>query len=285
MVIIKILVPIGDRADQALSVPIIRRLNKSEKIECIKMYLTPADYEQSYMAANYIFQVKRPDLVFCTADRPEMAAAAAAAFHNNIKIAHFYAGILSPLFETFDTIDRHVISLYSDIQFVEDYTAWHNLDQLFNSIKKKSNCYIVGISHFDDIEIDESKVPSEPYDLILINAITRHKKTKFDFYEDLSKIKLLDNKIQIGSNADGQISRLNGCKYYNALPREEFLGLLKNCHRFITNSSAGHYEAPLLGLQSEQIIFVGARNRERSMGSVFIKGASDKIVEVLEKLE
>ncbi|KKK55505.1 hypothetical protein LCGC14_3073890, partial [marine sediment metagenome] len=39
--------------------------------------------------------------------------------------------------------------------------------------------------------------------------------------------------------------------------------LLKNCERFITNSSAAYYEAPHF-LREEQIIMVGARNKNRT---------------------
>ncbi len=69
--------------------------------------------------------------------------------------------------------------------------------------------------------------------------------------------------------------------YLPNLERSEFLGLLRNCSRFITNSSAAIYEAPYF-LKPEQIIHIGERNRDRDKGP-FMTDASDRIVEVLKK--
>jgi len=281
----RILVGVGDRADKALSAPIIKRLNKSDKIDCEVVYLMPGNIIASYMLVEAKLNTDIYDLVFCTGDRVEMAAAANCAFHNNIKIAHFYAGILNPSFKMFDCIDRHIITLQSDIQFVESKDAGVNVCKLLNSIQKIPQCYNVGISHLDDIEIDESALPKEPYDLILINAVTRHKHTRFDVYKDLLNIDFLDKKIQIGSNADGDMIPLKNCEYFKTLPRPIYLGLLKNCNRFISNSSDIYYMAPALGLKPEQIIQVGLRNINRESKGPFLTGASDKIVKVLEELK
>ena len=70
------------------------------------------------------------------------------------------------------------------------------------------------------------------------------------------------------------------------VPRPQFLGLLKNCKRFITNSSAAYYEAPAF-LLPEQIIIVGDRNKERSSNfyglTPLIEGASNRIIDELER--
>src|SRR4030042_6324287 len=44
--------------------------------------------------------------------------------------------------------------------------------------------------------------------------------------------------------------------------RPRFLSLIKNCRKFITNSSCAHYEAPFL-INKKQIIQIGLRNAER----------------------
>ena len=73
-------------------------------------------------------------------------------------------------------------------------------------------------------------------------------------------------------------------EFYENLPRKIFLGLLKNCSRFITNSSCAYYEAPAF-LKPEQIIIVGKRNKRRSssFSSMGKGGSSDKIIKILEK--
>jgi hypothetical protein len=136
-----------------------------------------------------------------------------------------------------------------------------------------SNVHVVGISHLDDLEVDESKVPVEPYNLLLFN---RESLQATDWAALVTKGKC----IQIGGNPDGVIPNMADAFYPN-LPRPQFLGLLKNCQRFITNSSAAIYEAPYF-LKPEQIIMVGDRNKNRPRGP-FQTGASDRIVEILKE--
>jgi len=263
----KILVPIGCRSDEGLSAPVIKRLCKHFEVETI--HLVPQDFEASYSRMNEILK-RHFDLVFITGDRVEMCAAAAAAFHNKILIAHFGAGVTNDPITTFDDVDRHCITLWSDIQFCEDGYSKAETEALLHSIKK-SNSYVVGITHLDDLKVDESKVMKEPYDLLLINAeplgITpNHIKERF--------------AIQIGGNPDGGVSFI-GDIVYPQVPRSQFFGLLNQCQRFITNSSAAIYEAPHF-LKPEQIIMIGDRNKNRPIGP-FKTGASDRIVKILQE--
>ena len=221
-------------------------------------------------------------MVFCTGDRVEQFAGASSSFFNNLKLAHYYAGCINEPAVVFDDIIRHQITLMSDIQFVENMFAAEVVWDLKNSVRLKADFHIVGISHLDDLEIDESKVPHTcmpecrylPYDLVLINY------TK----EEFNIPRFGNMQIQIGSNPDGNIylpiKNLNDTFYQN-LPRAQFLGLLKNCEHFITNSSCAYYEAPYF-LKPEQIIMIGSRNRKRHAVTMN-QGASDKIVKILEE--
>jgi UDP-N-acetylglucosamine 2-epimerase len=300
-----ILCPVGCRSDRGLVEPIIRRLRQDPAFEVLQYDLKPMDFIESYRITVDKINEFHPSLFFSNADRVEMTGATAAAFHNKIKIAHYQAGVINDPITTFDDVDRHVITLWSDIQFCENqaaantiwmedegYDGWYERG-LFAGIKEP-NIHIVGITHLDDLEVDESKVPVKPvdilnkkypvmkipYDLILINN------------EPLNDVAFSFEKkrhtIQIGGNPDGTVWRayLDG-GYYPNLPRPQFLGLLKNCQRFITNSSCAITEAPYF-LKPEQIVMVGDRNRNRP--PVECKpGGSDKIVAILkeyaEKLE
>jgi UDP-N-acetylglucosamine 2-epimerase len=293
----RILVPIGCRSDEGLSAPVIKRLR--EHFDVVLLDLIPQQFGASYSLTEAMLHETRPDLILITGDRVEMCAAAAAAFHNKVKIAHFYAGIINDPITTFDDVDRHCITLWSDIQFCESEEAHRQTCYLMASagLYKKLNSHVVGISHLDDLEVDESKVPQEwygwdyddpgeiedrDYDLILYNT-----PTVGDCERDINTIKELiedSYSVLVSGNPDGKAeSRIAEMvdEFHVDLPRPQFLGLLKNCQRFITNSSSAIYEAPHF-LKPEQIIMVGDRNKNRPDGP-FKTGASDRIVEILRE--
>lgn len=269
----KILFPVGCRSDEGLSAPIIKRLKQQDWCKVSTLQLNPQDFFGTYQLVDACCRAAPPDLIFLTGDRVEMCAAAAAAFHNKAKIAHYYAGVINDPTTTYDDIDRHIISMWSDIQFCESEDAEEVVWDLKHSVGLKSNTHVVGISHLDDLVVDESKVPLYPYDLVLMNkpSLTDEPVT----FEPGSCI------VHIGGNPDGIIRALKDAYYYGTLPRPQFLGLLKNCQRFITNSSSAIYEAPHF-LKPEQIIMVGDRNKNRPRGP-FKTGASDEIVRILKE--
>jgi len=304
-----ILIPQGCRSDTGLSDPIIKRLQKEKWCNIKVIQLEPQNFISSYQltdisckANNYIgiYDQEKPRILLATGDRVEMCAAACAAFHNKIPIAHFYAGIVNDPITTFDDVDRHCITLWSDIQFCESEEAHQRTCYLLASVglQKKLNSHVVGVSHLDDvnfdtsliycdkINIDETLCPREPdsitrsfpmvpYDLLLLNK-------EIYSYNFAGYSKCLDRmQIQIGGNPDGIVEPQEGAIYYENLPRAQFLGLLKNCQRFITNSSCAIYEAPHF-IKPEQIVWVGDRNRNRARGP-FQTGASDKIVTILKE--
>ena len=283
---IKVLVPVGCRSDAGLSKPIIKRLRKHPKFECITTSLNPAVFYGSYGHVEQVIWDEKPDLVLCVGDRIEMCAAAAAAFHNGVKIGHVYAGVVSDPLATLDDINRHCISLWADICFCEDYISTLKVADLWSTIGKtninldkfeyeKIGIYEVGITHLDDLEVNESLIPSEAYDLILMNTTTT--------IEDPINMFIPNKKtIRIGGNPDGKSHSIGVDIDYDNLPRPQFLGLLKNCTRFITNSSAAYYEAPHF-LAPKQIIMVGERNKNRSTPQKLETGASDKIVQILSE--
>jgi GDP/UDP-N,N'-diacetylbacillosamine 2-epimerase (hydrolysing) len=285
-------VPVGCRSDAGLSAPIIKRLKESDWCDVQVVQLEPQDFIPSYQIMDCICKghrhignhnAKKPDLVLIVGDRVEMCAAAAAAFHNQVKIAHYGAGIVNDPITTYDDVDRHCITLWSDICFTEGCEATSQATALLYGIKYPE-VFEVGIPHLDDLEIDESLVPDESYALFLRNAEPLNKD---GVYTIPWGGKLL---IQIGGNPDGKVrnhsevhpypAEAQRVIYYQNLPRPRFLGLLKNCQRFLTNSSAAYYEAPHF-LKPEQIIMVGDRNKNRPRGP-FQTGASDKIVEILK---
>jgi hypothetical protein len=271
----RILCPVGCRSDEGLSAPVIKRLKAQDWCEVATLQLEPQNFLKSYERTDWHLHENGTDLILITGDRVEMCAAAAAAFHNKVKIAHFYAGVVNDPITTFDDVDRHCITLWSDIQFCEDRCSAIRVNMLRGACELPSNPYVVGISHLDDLGVDESVVPVRSYDLLLLNAEPLSNPYQYDGPEAERLT------VHIGSNPDKQIPPLKNSIYYPNLPRPQFLGLLKHCQRFITNSSAAIYEAPHF-LKPEQIVMVGDRNRNRPRGP-FKTGASDRIVEILRE--
>lgn len=286
-----ILIPAGCRSDAGLIKPVIKRL-KEKGVDIKLANLDPNSFLLSYRTIREIVESEGPafDIALICGDRVEMCGAAAACFHSHIPIAHMYAGTGTNI-STLDDINRHVITLWSNIQFCESDTAAKRVENLFSSTGKKPDWHVVGITHMDDIDmdnLDDSLVlEEEPYDLILYNPITYGSGRSMKMYEEIrSAIAKLDGTklIAVSPNPDddGYVESLlkaytTHC--YNSLPREMFLGLLKNCRRFITNSTSAIYEAPHF-LKPEQIVHIGERNRDRDKGP-FMTGASDRIVQVL----
>lgn len=309
----KILFPIGCRSDRGLVEPIIRRLKKESWCEVWEQPLIPMDFAGSLQIMQDFFDMAgKPDLVFINADRVEMMAATCAAFLNNVKIAHYQAGVVNDPITTYDDIFRHCMTLMSDIQFCESNEAQDAVYNILLAIRTGQNgefytgsynpyksIELVGITHLDDLEIDESKVPKvhcksdmggrewnvygiKEYDLVLYNTPTME-----DYRQDIATIERLikDNySVLVSGNPDGEAESQLADKvdeFHIDLPRPQFFGLLKNCSRFITNSSSAIYEAPYF-LKPEQIIMVGNRNRNRP--PVECKpGGSNNIVRILKE--
>lgn len=302
----KVLIPVGCRSDEGLSAPVVKRL-KSKDIQTTTVDLVPGSYSQSYSRTEArILCTERPDIALIFGDRIEMTAAAAACFNNNVPIAHVYAGVNNNI-ATLDDINRHIITAWSNIQFCESQEAVYRVNAIMTAFGKSiENAHLVGITHLDDLEVSEALVPQEVYDLVLYNPVTYGKDLKQTIRRgmitasgfvtcangytlgchtvvlmpnpDVGREHILEFQEIMKNSAEG----VNGMyTFYPNLPRPEFLGLLKNCQRFITNSSAAIYEAPHF-LKERQIIQIGERNRNRDRGP-FETGASDKIVEVLKK--
>lgn len=272
----RILVPIGCRSDEGLSKPIINRLIRSESfyVYSPKLYSPGKFMLTTIEIESLALDQWKPDIIFITGDRVEMTAWAAWAFHNNIPIAHYYGGVVNDPIVTYDDINRHCISLWSTLQFVESKIALMNIEFLFRVIHKEPDCELVGTTHMENIVLDYDYVPKGEYDLILINPTTLS-------VDGIELWKTERKEIIIGSNPDGKFPFI---PTYENLPRNQFLGLLSKCTRFITNSSSAIYEAPYL-LNPEQIRMVGDRNRNR-LGEFYKHPkylASELIVKKLKK--
>ena len=311
-----VLFPVGYRSDAVLTAPVRKRLQHNGRVDIIKVDLVPGSFQDSYILTGRV--IKEHDFKFAiiNADRIEMAGAAAACFDNGIPFAHMYAGILNNI-GTLDDVNRHVMTLQSTMQFCESGAAAERVFHLRSAVKLPvDQIHTVGITHLDDFEIDESKVPMHPevdygpqvgidlagpkrYDLVVYNPSATHlgkEQRQRVISKDLEKISSIagadgrkvlailpapdKGKNYITLRLEGMARGMDWITF-NDVPRPKFLGMLKYCDRLITNSSIEYYEAPALMTKSQKIIHIGMRNADRDTGP-FKTGASDRIVKIVE---
>lgn len=259
--------------------PLIDRLNKHPEFEVVIGCIDPL-----YLVHNDI------DCVIIPSDRTEHIVFAVTAFHNNIPLIQLYGGDISS--GTFDDINRWVYSLYASVVFCSTEIAAKRVRAFYDVIgKDTTHVYMVGATHFDDIEIDESDVPDYSYDIVLYNPVTRGRESEKKTIKDLEEIyDLLDKKILwFEPNEDLYrniiIKFITDHKMFcqERIDRKKFLGLIKNCSRYITNSSSAFYEAKKW-LVDDQIIMIGERNKIREDVDCS-KGATDRIIKILEEID
>lgn len=280
--------------------------------ELDKLYIAPTyiDLTQnniidSYHKANYCFKNSKYDFVLAVGDRTEQVGGVLAAFQNKIPIGHLYAGDHNTI-ATFDDKHRHVITLYSDIQFCSCPESFEHTGKLMYAAGLTPNPYYVGATHFDGIslyELDNLKIDEDyiPYLLILINSETLGKDKEL-IEETILKIlsyakATVPNVIITKGNGDDNCietklyTELNSIYYTKICMIKEnrnshlfFLSLIKNSVAFITNSSAAIYEAPRF-LTEDKIILVGNRNKNRTKipRESHSRNASKKVAKLIKQ--
>ena len=279
--------------------------------------------ENGMLADNYHYNI---DYLIAVGDRKETFDFVLEKYRENMKIIHLWAGEQDN-FATHDDVYRASISLMSDVQLCANVDAKDRIHSLFRAVDKKPNTYIVGTPYLDNIEVDDSLVPDEPYDLILYNPVTTNEReTRKDFNEIIRLSP--DNHIWVEPNGDLFTSNLGimytrhyqniktcdcgsseitytyprypnieygtrslwlgkGIKpdhpFANNMERSKYLGLLRSCQRFITNSSSEYVEAKFF---HKKVIHIGKRNieRESKYAEALMPGCKERVMGVLKSL-
>jgi len=223
--------------------------------------------------------------ILAVGDRSETFDFVLSWYRKNKPIIHLWAGEVAS-WSTHDDVYRHAMTLMSEIQFCTNKEAMNVVTDLCWNVSKEPNAHVIGNLMLDDLEIDkEFKLPETEYNLVLYNPPSRMSDAEIN--EEIESIhKIVDGTeyIWIEPNGDKGSELLQGHFTHSNFQRGEFLALLKNCRRFITNSSCQYYEAPFL-INKSQIVSIGKRNSDRNskdseMGE---KGAVNKIIDILEK--
>jgi UDP-N-acetylglucosamine 2-epimerase len=226
--------------------------------------------------------------ILAVGDRTETYDCVLEQYRRNIPIIHLWAGESDPSWSTHDEVYRHSITMMSCMQLCTNDVAKERVENLCKSIGKESNAHVVGNVMLDNLEIDISAVPKEKYILILYNPNTMSKK---ETKNDLDTIQTIiqehkDKKvIWVEPNGDPNSDMVKPFISHSNFPRKQFLGLMKHCSFFVTNSSCQYYEAQFL-LDKNKIISIGKRNtsRESKYSEMSIGGATGRIINLLECL-
>ena len=204
-------------------------------------------------------------------------------YNENKKIIHLWAGEQSQ--GTHDELWRGFITAMSMMQLCTNKKA-------YRALRDRKNAHVIGNLMLDNLEVDESLVPDEVYDVVLYNPPTVLDKP--DIQSEVTQIvdrlygcsqKPFHPYFWVEPNGDRESDVVSRYVTHKTLPRAQFLGLVKNCRFFYTNSSCMFYEAPFLGMKGS-IVPVGVRNCDR--GSKYAtmnqKGATEEVIRLLKGL-
>lgn len=271
------------------------------KLNLRSFLLHDMDYDPLYTMARLFLEDVKPIAVIIPCDRPEMVFAALAARFLRIPIIHLYAGDFAG--GSWDDQNRMAISLYASYLFCTSRDSWLRVTHVRDAARLTSDQIYATPSPTADIgKVDDSykAIANQPYNLILYNPVTTSPEvTESELRSILIHCQIAtigwvaEENIWIEPTNDvgakelwEEIRKLRNIKFIPTQPRSTFLSLLKHANKFISNSSATVYEAPLF-LEYNQIIHIGKRNMYRKSPDLKRGGSEEiakRIVKIVEDL-
>lgn len=236
---------------------------------------------QTIIEFSKIFKKLKPDINVILGDRDEMLASAIAAYHMNIPNAHIHGGDKSG---GLDEYTRHAITKLSNIHFA---ATKKSANRILKMGEKPQVIFHTGSPSIDEIIKDkitkihelkkkyDAKIVDNEILLVQHPVTTETEETENQINETLKAIiKLQKNTIIIGGNIDPGnqiihkkikqfINKYDFIHFYPTLPRNDYLGFLKNCKVLVGNSSSGIIEASFFGIP---VINIGIRQNKREHG-------------------
>ncbi|MBZ9607793.1 UDP-N-acetylglucosamine 2-epimerase [Clostridium estertheticum] len=223
------------------------------------------------------FDKIKPDLVLILGDRGEMLAAATAAIHMNIPVAHIHGGEVTG---TVDESVRHAITKLSHIHFPANEDSMQRILKLG---EKEKNIFVVGAPGLDYIVkakylsreemLEKFKLKDDKIFLMTQHPVT----TERDMVEWQVR-ETLDAVVELGyqtivsypnsDNGGREIIRVIEeyrakypfLKVFRNLSQIEYLSFLSIAQVMIGNSSSGIIEAPSFKLP---VVNIGSRQDGR----------------------
>ena len=227
-----------------------------------------------------IFHHVRPDINLVLGDRDEMLASTIAATHMNIPNAHIHGGDKSG---GIDESNRHAITKFSHIHFA---VSKNSMKRIIKMGENQKFVFFTGSPSIDEVlsqKITTKKHLEKKYNLKFTGneiLFLQHSVTTQDRKSDLhirntltSLFKTRKNIIAISPNSDAghkaifnqlkKYSNKTNFKVFPNLPREDYLGMLKNCAILVGNSSSGIIEASYF---DTPVVDIGIRQKNRDRG-------------------
>ena len=231
-----------------------------------------------------------PHVVLLLGDRGEMLAAAIAAVHLGIPVAHCHGGEVSG---TLDEPVRHAISKLAHLHFTATTLS---RDRLIRMGERPSSVFVTGAPGLDALV--RGQIPGRielcakygldtdrPWALILYHPDTGTADAAAEIDAVLAGLEhYVGQWIVFEPNSDAgyhvildrieMLSERPGTIVLRNVPRRDFLGLMAQAQVMVGNSSSGLIEAPTLGVP---VVNVGRRQELRERG--------DNVLDVAAKVD
>jgi len=228
-----------------------------------------------------VFRKLQPDINLILGDRDEMLASAIAASHMNILNAHIHGGDKSG---GIDEYNRHAITKLSNLHFAATKKSYQRIIKMGENPK---NVLFTGSPSIDEVllrEITAKKNLEKKYNisftgkellLVFHPLTTEAESTKKQINIILNAIKKLKlPTIVLGPNSDAGSKEIlenlihfsnkyKFCQFYRNIPRNDYLGMLKNMGALVGNSSSGMIEGSYFTIP---VVNIGIRQKGREKG-------------------
>jgi len=229
-----------------------------------------------------IFKKMKPDINLILGDRDEVFASAIAASHMNIPNAHIHGGDKTK--GNIDEYIRHAITKISNIHFA---VSKQSMERIIQMGENPSHVFFTGSPGIDEIKngkISTKNTLEKKYGikftgneiLLLQHPVTsQHKESEKQIISTLTAISNLNhNTIAIYPNSDAgnkkiikQLEKFSKnftfIHLFPSIPREDYLGMLKNCGVLVGNSSSGMIECSYF---DTHVVNIGIRQQGREHG-------------------
>lgn len=235
---------------------------------------------QTVTGAAAALEQLRPDLLLVLGDRGEMLAAAIAALHLGIPIAHLHGGERSG---TVDEPMRHAITKLSHLHLV---ATEESRDRVVRMGEQAQNVFVVGAPSLDEVlsrpntprrqVLDRlGLAPGTRYALVLFHPVVQEMQQaerQVQALLDALQAQVLAaglDVVWLAPNADAgsaaivdAMGRAEGSRIraITHLPRAEYLDALASAEVLVGNSSSGIIEAASLGTP---VVNIGTRQQLR----------------------
>lgn len=221
----------------------------------------------------------KSDLIIVYGDRIEAFAGAAAGMCLNLPIAHLSGGEVTTSGHIDEQI-RHAITKMAHIHFPATGASAERIRKMGEEEWRIHHVGDPGISMMNKIKYpSRAEISQElgfeedsPIILCVQHPVSNKTEMSGEYMKETLKalLKLQYQTIIIYPNGDngsesiiGQIESVKDCPFFRIfpnLPREKYLGIMKNCDTMIGNSSSGISEAPSFGIKA---VNIGLRERAR----------------------